>query len=142
MCSSDLLKIKRDYYSCILVDFTFRGIPQKVAQQSHFAFGGRVEATFSAYALNDDELKMFEKELGESDLDDVLKLIERSTTESLEQLQKEINYFLDEEKEKEEEKKTGSNPFLALIGFYNKKPEQKKEKKKEDKKKEIGRAHV
>jgi len=32
--------IKRNYYSCILVDFIFRGIPQKVSQQSHYAFGG------------------------------------------------------------------------------------------------------
>ncbi|MEJ2267882.1 MAG: hypothetical protein P8X70_02285, partial [Nanoarchaeota archaeon] len=43
---SFLKTIKRKYYSCILVDFSFRGIPQRVAQQSHYAFGGRAKVTF------------------------------------------------------------------------------------------------
>ena len=66
-------------------------------------------------------------------------LIDGATDESLSELQKEIDYFLEgkdpEEKKKEEEKKkseTSSNPFLAIIGHYNK-PEKPKEEKKEDK---------
>ena len=47
------LKLKRDYYSCILVNFIFRGIPQRVSpQQSHYVFGGRAEVSFNSYALN------------------------------------------------------------------------------------------
>jgi hypothetical protein len=120
------LKLKRDYFSCLLIDFKFRGIPQRVAQQSHYAFGGRVEVTFSAYALNADELKKLDKELEDSDLGDVLKLVEGITSESLGQLQKEIDYFLEEEKEKEQERSSGGpNPFLALIGYYDKGSSQK-----------------
>ncbi len=129
------LKTKRDYYSCILVDFNFRGIPQRAMQQSHYVFGGRAEITFRAYVLNQDELKKIDKELEKSDVGDVLNLIE-GTTESLEQLQEEINFFL-EEKDKEEKKeksKDDSNPFLALIGYYDKK--EKTEKKPESKKDE------
>ena len=144
------LKVKRDFYSCVLVDFKFRGIPQRVSQQSHFAFGGRVEVTFNAYALNADELKRIDTELENSDLGDVLKLVEGITSESLEQLQKEIDYFLEEGKEKEEQEKRRDNlnPFLALIGYYDKAPKQsnKKEEKKDEgpiKKDEwIERVHI
>jgi len=120
--------VKRDYYSCILVDFAFRGIPQRVSQQAHFAFGGRAEVTFKSYVLNDDELAKFEEQMKKSEINDVLSLIEGTTTASLGQLEEEINSSL-EEKENEEEKKPKdeSNPFLALFGVYDKKSEKKKE---------------
>ena len=59
---SFLRSLRREYHSCILVDFKFRGIPQRASQQ-HYAFGGRTEVTFKAYALNDDELEKINKEL-------------------------------------------------------------------------------
>ena len=128
-----LKDIKRNYYTCILVDFVFRGIPQKVSQQSHYAFGGRAEITFRAYALNDDELKKFDEEWKKSEVNDVFSLIEGATTESLGQLQNDINEFLDE-KPKEELKEKGSTkinwkdafePFSALFGVYEEKSETK-----------------
>jgi hypothetical protein len=127
-----LRKIKRDYYSCILVDFVFRGIPQRVSQQAHFAFGGKVEVTFKGYCLNDDELKKLNEELKKSEMSDILGLIEGTTTESLGQLEEEINFFLDEKKDEEKKKPSDeSNPFLALIGRYesseNKKPSKAKD---------------
>ncbi|MCK4552959.1 hypothetical protein KAT80_02035 [Candidatus Pacearchaeota archaeon] len=125
------LKTKRDYYSCVLVDFNFRGIPQRVAQRGDYAFGGRAEVTFKAYALNSEELDKLNYELDKSDIGDVLKLIEGSTSESLDQLQKEIDFFL-KEKENQEEKekpKDQSNPFLALIGHYDKKDKSEKQDK-------------
>ncbi len=130
---SFLKTLKRNYHSCILVDFTFRGIPRKIIQQPHYVFGGRAEVTFRAYALNDDEIKKIDEELKKSDVGDVLELIEDTTTESLGQLQDDINFFL-EDKTKEEKAKSGdeSNPFLALIGSYEKK-EKPKEKTKKDK---------
>ncbi len=137
---SFLKTLKRKYHACILVDFTFRGIPRKIIQQPHYVFGGRAEVTFRAYALNDDEIKKIDKELEKSDIGDVLRLIEGSTTESLEQLQDDINFFL-EEKTQEEKSKDESNPFLALIGYYDKKekPKEKKEGKKTDEDKPIKR---
>lgn len=133
------LKTRRDYYTCILVDFKFRGIPQRVSQQAHYVFGGRAEVSFIAYALNDDEIKKIEKEFEKSDMGDVLKLIEGSTTESLDKIQEEINFFL-EEKSQEESKekiKDESNPFLALIGHYNKDKKSKNQEEKEDEDKPI-----
>ena len=121
-----LRSLKRDYYSCILVDFVFRSIPQKIPGTSHYAFGGRVEVSFKAYALNEEEIEKIRIELEKEDIGDVLKLIEGTTTESLEQLQEEINFF-SEEKEIEKSKipKEESNPFLALIGKYEKKATEK-----------------
>ena len=126
------LKTKRDYYSCILVEFKFRGIPQRAIQQSHYAFGGRAEITFKAYVLNQDELEKIDKELDKSDIENGLRLIE-GTTESLEHMQEEINFFLEEkdEEEKKEKPKDDSNPFLALIGYYDKKETSEKKPKTE-----------
>jgi len=126
------LKLK-DYYACTLVSFRFRGIPQRAAQQPHYIFGGRAEISFKSYVLNEDEIKKLEESLDESDLYDALRLIEGATGESLEQLQDEINFFL-EEKEQEEEHKTEkdtSNPFMALLGKYEEQPAKEKESKKE-----------
>ncbi len=133
--SKFLKGIKRNYYSCVLVDFTFRGIPQRISQQSHFAFGGRAEVTFKAYSLNDDELKKLDEELKKSEIGDVLSLIEGASTTSLGELQEEINFFL-EEKPKEEKKKEETNPFLALIGKYEK-PSKETKKEKKGKPEEI-----
>jgi len=131
---SFLKSLKRNYNSCILVDFEFRGIPQKVAQQSHFTFGGKAKITFKAYSLNDEELNKLNQEIDKSEVGDVLNLIEGATTESLDQLKKEIDFFLEEQPKEEEKNTNGSNPFLALIGKYEKKPETKSEtKSKEDK---------
>ncbi len=130
---SILKTIKKDYYNCVLVDFYFRGIPQRVSQQPRYVFGGRAEVTFRAYSLTNEELKFFNEELKKSEMEDVLKLIEGATTESLEKLQEEINSFLEEKEEKEEKKKDTSNPFLALFGVYEKKTERKIEKKERKK---------
>ncbi len=128
-------KFKRDYYSCVLVNFLFRGIPQRISgQQAHYVFGGRTEVTFSAYCLNDDEMKLLDEEMKKGDIADAMMMVEGITTESLEQLKGDIDYFLksDEEREKEEKEKKKSenvNPFSALIGSYNNNKEKKKDER-------------
>lgn len=96
------LKFKRNYYSCVFIDFTFRGIPTRTPQ-GHYVFGGRVEVDFKAFALNEDELKVLNKELEKEDFEDALKIIETVTDESLTQISKDIEHFLG----KNEEGKTG-----------------------------------
>lgn len=131
----NFIKKLRKYYSCVVVELLFRGIPQRISQQSHYTFGGKAEVTFKAYALNEDELNKLNKELEKSDIGDALTLIDGTTEESLGQIQDEINFFLEEKDKEEKEKKVKdtSNPFLALFGYYDKK-EGKSEapKKKED----------
>ncbi|MBI2046612.1 hypothetical protein HYT26_00405 [Candidatus Pacearchaeota archaeon] len=131
-------KPRRDYYSCVLIDFKFRGIPQRAGQQAHYVFGGRVEATFRAYALNSDELALLNSLLDESDINETLRWVSGMTDESLKELKDDLDEFLKEEgdveKEAREKAKSGDvNPFSALLGLGSKK-EKKKEPKKEDKK--------
>jgi hypothetical protein len=128
---------KRNYNTCVLVQFTFRGIPQKAMQQSHFTFGGRAEVSFKAYALNDDEIKKIDEELESDDIGTALQLVESATTESLGQLKEDIDFFLEEDSQKKEEKQNSGdvNPFKALVGGYDKST--KKETKKEETKSET-----
>ena len=131
---------KRDYVSCIIVDFRFKGIPQKTSPyQQHYVFGGRVEVTLSAYALNSDEIALMKKELEKADIGDALQLMQGATEGSLEEMQKDIDEFLNEEeiaekKEKAKPKDT-SNPFAAMFGFYDKKEKPVAAKKPESEEK-------
>jgi len=127
----------RDYAAYIVVDFKFRGIPQKTSPyQQHYVFGGRAEVTFTAYALNDEEIAVVKKQLAESDMGDALELIHGSTEGSLEEMQKDIDEFLNEEdiaeKKAAEKPKDTSNPFAALLGLYDKKGEKVAAKAAED----------
>ncbi len=119
------MKKLRKYYSCVLVDFRFRGIPQKAGQ--HYVFGGRAEVTFKAYSLSEEELKLLDKKLEESDINDALKLVEGLTDESLDEIRKDLEKYLGEEgaytgekKPEKEEKKEDVNPFAALLGLHKK----------------------
>ena len=123
-------KMKRDYYSCVVVSFVFRGMPQKVTQQ-HYGFGGRVDINFDSYSLNEDELKLVSKEMEKQNLEEGLKFVQENTETSLEELKEDIENFLSnkEKKPEEKEKSADTNPFSALFGFL--KPKDKKQKKKE-----------
>lgn len=126
---------KKKYYSLLMVELKFRGIPQRVGQG--YSFGGRTEVSFFGFSLTKDELDTLKEEIEKDNLKDVLGLIEGATKDSLEQVQKDIDEFLNEDKkEKKEEKKEyvdDTNPFSALFSFFF---EKKKEDKKDDKKKQ------
>lgn len=131
------IKFKRKYYSCVLVEFKFRGIPQKAGQ--HYVFGGKADVALKSFALNDDELKLLEKEVDKSDMGDAFSLVEGATSETLDEIREDIEYFLkdEEQREIEEYEKTASqdvNPFAALIGLGLKKPKSVAKKEKAGKK--------
>ncbi|PIN88496.1 hypothetical protein COU61_04700 [Candidatus Pacearchaeota archaeon CG10_big_fil_rev_8_21_14_0_10_35_13] len=122
----------RKYYSCVLVSFYFRGIPQKAGNQ--YVFGGRTEMSFNSYVLNEDEMKIFEKMLAESDVNDALKLASGMTDDSIDEIRSDLEHFLGDEakvlglgtsvkKEEDEFKVEKSdsfddvNPFSALFSF-------------------------
>lgn len=133
---------KRNYYGCVLVDIKFRGLPQRT-QAGGFSYAGKTDATFKAYALNDDELKMLNKELEKKELEEMFNLIEGATGESIQKIIEDVEEFLEDDKPEEESKKkqTTKNflaeafePFTALFGYDSNtesKPKQKKENKKE-----------
>lgn len=125
-----VLKKMRDYYNVVVVDFIFRGVPT----QNNLI--GRVDITFKGYALNQEELDKFEEELSKSDIEDVLRLSEGMTEDTLKQIQGDLDFFLEEDENKQEASSSevkDVNPFKALVGGYEKKPEKKDEKKEEGK---------
>jgi len=107
-------KLKREYYSCVLVDFNFRGIPQRVGQ--HYAFGGKATVKFKAYALNQQELAKLKKEIEDEDITEALKLAQGMTDDSLKELREDIEEFLEEpDKEEETQESSDIDPFTALF---------------------------
>ncbi len=118
-------KLFRDYYSILLISMTYRGhYSQRVSQRGDMAygFGGRVDITFDSYALNSEELKLFEKLRDLQDRAIGLSFVQEESEKSLEQLQQDIDHFLKEGKEeKKEQKRKGDdiNPFTALFGIFS-----------------------
>jgi len=105
--------LKRKYYSCTLVDFKFRGIPQRVGQ--HYAFGGKTDVNFKAYALNEEELEKLKQKLDDSDMNEALKLAQGMTDDSLNELKADIEEFLQEEEQEEKKGTQDVDPFTALF---------------------------
>ena len=121
------VNFKRKYYSCVLVNFVFRGIPQKAGQ--HYVFGGRAEVNFRPYCLNQDEYDILKKRIDEGETADALKLASGMTDDTLKQLKEDLDKFLEDKKDKKEEaEKLDINPFSALFG----KSDLEKEKKEKE----------
>ena len=142
-------KLKRDYNQCILIGLKYRGhVSQRVTQKGDmgFAMGGRIDMTFDAYSLNDEELELVRKEMEKEDTADAMRFSIDIAEDALKDLKEDLDYFLksDEDKEKEEaekkKEKSGDdiNPFAALFGLNKKDKEKKKGDKKEiESKKDI-----
>ncbi len=124
---------KKEYYSTIIIEFKFRGIPSRQGQ--HYTFGGLTEVTFTSYALTKPELDKVKKELDKDDFNEMMSLIEGATNESIEKLQEEIDSYLNEDKVKKEDKAKESkneedvNPFSSLFSFLSFSKKDKKDSK-------------
>lgn len=125
---------KREFYQVVLVSFEFRGMPQRT--EKGYVAGGRAEITFSGYLLTNEEIKKFYEAFDKSDISDAFDLVEGITKDSLDNLSKDLDEFMNEKEIKKDEKKDEkkkssdfSNPFLALFGFYNEKAPKQEGKK-------------
>ena len=130
------LKMARKYYSCIFIDFLFRGIPRPSGQKGHYTQGGRVDVNYRAYALNEDEIALMNKKMEEDDMEYILGIAEGISDTGLNELKDDIESFLKkEEKEKKEEDSEDINPFFELLkGFASLFKAEKKEGKTEEEK--------
>jgi len=128
-------KLKREYYSCVIIGLKFRGhVSQRVTQQGDYGFvrGGRVDMTFEAYAMNDDEISLLKKEMEMESVSDSMKFSTDVAKDALEDLREDIEHFLNDDKEEEKDKKKKSddiNPFMAIFSglSLSKKEKSKKE---------------
>jgi len=121
---------KRKYSPLAIVEFSFRGIPQKVGQ--HYVHGGKTIIKFTSYALNDQELKVLKEEMDKDDLGEAMKLIQDATEESLEKIEENVKEFLEpteKESSGKKEETEDTNPFTSLFSFLK---TSKKKGKEED----------
>jgi len=125
-----MTKSLRKYYTILIINFKFTGIPNKIGQ--NFAFGGKAEINFESYALNKDELYLFEQELNKSDLHSALGLVQGMTDDSLSQLELDIEDFTKDGKDKKE-KKSDPNPFTSLFSWSKSEDKTKELEKKNQK---------
>ncbi len=123
----------RPYYPMILVEFSYRSVPDRTDQRGGYAFRGRAELTFTSFSFNDDELKILREKIAEDDFGDVYALIEGASEKSLGELRDDLKDLLgedflrgEEKNEKEAIEKESSNPFSALFSFFKKEEEVKK----------------
>lgn len=131
---------KRKYNPLVVIELKFRSAPERT-QQGGYGFRGRVDITFTSYALNEDEIKVLKEEVERDDMGDVLSLVEGATTESLQAIQADIDSFLNEDKLKEEAEmkkrkdtdENDTNPFSALFsGLFDVFKSEKKKSEKKD----------
>ena len=119
---------KKIYQPIVIVEFKYRSVPERISQgaQSGYGYRGQVEMEFTSYALTDSELEVLRLELEKDDVGDLMKMIEGSTTDSLEKIQVDLDEFLGEKKEII---KKSEDPFSALFSVF-KKPKSSKDSKK------------
>ncbi len=130
--------LKRKYNSCMLITLKYRGhVSQRVTQKGDqgFAMGGRIDMTFDAYSLNEEELKLIEEELKKEDVAESMNYQGNVAEEALKDLKEDLDRFLNNEEDKKElTKKTKTediNPFTAILGLF-KKSEGRDKKKAEE----------
>jgi len=128
-------KLKK-IYSTIIIELNFRSVPEKIAQSGGYGFRGKIDITFTSYALSEKEIKTFKENLEKDDLKEIFGVIENLSDESLAQIQSDIDELLDEKKpveEKEEKKEEDINPFSALFNFLKSPKKREKEEEKIEK---------
>lgn len=122
----------RKYFPITIVEFYFRSVPERTDQRGGYGFRGRVEISFTSFALNEDEMKVLRDEVEKDDFGDVYKMIEDATEKSFEDLEKDIEDLLGAKSVEKKEKNEGDvNPFSALFSFLKRDKSEKKEEKKD-----------
>jgi len=89
-------KLEKKIYTCLEITFNFRTVPQAARTQAgtHYIHTGKTDIIFKAYALDEDEIKLFEKQ----ELFEDMELVENLTEVSLKELQEDLDHFLKEAK--------------------------------------------
>lgn len=114
---------RRGYYSVLLVEINFRGIPERL-KQGGYLYRGRTELRITSLALNEDEVRVLRELVERDNLGDLLRAVTEETDAELERLQAELNRVLEG---KEASAPTPAvaddpNPFTALFSFFRSSP--------------------
>jgi len=85
---------RRAYYSVLLIELDFRGIPERL-KQGGYVYRGRTELTITSLALNEDELCVLRQLIEQDNLGDLLRAVTEETDAELDRLQTELSRVLE-----------------------------------------------
>jgi hypothetical protein len=122
----------KNYQPMIIVEFKYRAAPERISQgaQSGYGYRGSVEIEFTSYALTDPELAVLRAELEKDDLGDLMKMIEGSTTDSLDKIQVDLDEFLGPDSDKGNKKKGEESLFSSFSSLFKTESSKVKQSKK------------
>ena len=103
----------------LIVNLRFRVVPER-SSRGAYGYRGRAEIMFTSYALNEEELSVFRRELRRSQWGEVLGLLEENTASNLEALLGNLDELLADKQSKEKPPAPVSedtNPFSALFSW-------------------------
>lgn len=112
----------KGFTSIVVVEFRYRSAPERISQQGGYGYRGRIEIDFTSYALAKDEIKLMKELIEKDNFGDLISMIEGSTTESLQQIQADLDEFIGGKEEKKKESED-VNPFTSLFSIF--KPQKK-----------------
>src|SRR3989344_2661317 len=94
------MDLDRKYYAVLEINIKFRSLPQLAQGQGgrHYIEGGRVDILYNGYSVDDIELHA----LDSVDTNEMLELIEKYLGTGLQDLEEDINTFINPIKEKKE----------------------------------------
>lgn len=101
----------------VIISLRFRAVPERT-KAGGYGYRGRADLTFTSYALNEDELAVFRRELQRSKWGEVLGLLEQSTSANLDALLNDLDELLAEKPSAPSQPVSASedtNPFSALV---------------------------
>jgi ribosome-associated translation inhibitor RaiA len=107
----------KDFKAICVVELKYRSAPERT-NQGGYGFRGRVEVTFTSYALTKNELKLVKELVDKDSFGDLMSMIQGSTTESLAQIKDDLDEFLDTDKKEKKEESDDVNPFSSLFSFF------------------------
>lgn len=118
-------KALRKYHPLMMIDIKFRGhVAQRATQKGDYAFayGGKLDMTFDAYVVNNEELKLVEDELAKEEVLDSMKFSMNLAEDSLKALNDDLEKLLKTEEEREKDKaekdKKNKKETGAEIDFF------------------------
>jgi hypothetical protein len=111
----------RSYSPLTIIEIKFRSVPERATQQGGYGFRGRVEITFTSFALNSDELSILKEEIEKDDFGDMYDAITGATDRSLDEIRWDIEELTGESvNEVKKEESEDVNPIGSLFSFLRK----------------------
>ena len=110
----------RRSWPILIVTLRFRAVPER-SSRGAYGYRGRAEITFTSYALNQEELTVFRREMQRSQWGEVLGLVEGNTAANLDGLLADLDELLAEDQPAPPQPAPVSedtNPFSALFSWH------------------------